>query len=158
MASPVVRCRVMARTVARYASPGWPHPDEAPNRPSLASLERPRGRSERSEGDDQLVVDLDELDDHVRELSGDQVLVGWRACVGVVGGLIGEVLNEQPVVNRRRIPVHPERQGTVLDAGALGREFLHDRLGSGLHAVLELDGKHLGKHGTSSWSGAAALW
>src|SRR5579862_9006254 len=43
-----------------------------------------------SEPDDQLVVELGELDDHARELAGDQVAVGRRARVRVVGGLIGE--------------------------------------------------------------------
>src|SRR5579862_2199386 len=96
-----------------------------------------------SEPDDQLVVELGELNDHARELAGDQVTVGRRARVRVVGGLIGEVLDEQQVVRFRRIPVHPERQGAVFGPGPLGREFLHDRLDLVLHAVLELDGVHL---------------
>jgi hypothetical protein len=40
------------------------------------------------------VIDLDELNDQVRELAGDQVAVGPRAGVSVVGGLIDEVLDE----------------------------------------------------------------
>jgi hypothetical protein len=38
--------------------------------------------------------------------------------VGVVGRLVGEVLDEQQVVGLGRVPVHPERQRAVLGAGA----------------------------------------
>src|SRR5260221_47577 len=123
-ACPVVKCVVMPITLARSAPVSWPHPDVndggcglvPPVRPGVVAHSPVRGTSwlSDSERDDQLVVDLGELDDLVRELAGDQVAVGRRAGVRVVGGLIGEVLDEQQVVRLGRVPVHPERQGTVL--------------------------------------------
>jgi len=50
-----------------------------------------RGSPDGSDRDDQLVIDLDELNDHVRELAGDELLVSRGARVRVVGGLIGEM-------------------------------------------------------------------
>src|SRR5262249_39333495 len=102
-----------------------------------------------SEGDEQLVIDLHELDDHVRELTSDQLLIGRRAGVRVVRGLIGEVLDEQEVVDVRWIAIHPEGQCALLACGALGGEFLHDRFGLGLHAVLEFYWEYLCEHGFS---------
>jgi hypothetical protein len=93
------------------------------------------------------VVELGELLDHARELAGDQVPVGRRAGVRVVGGLIGEMLHEQQVVGLRQIPVDPERHGALLGAGTERRELPHDRLDLVLHAVLELDRENLHQHG-----------
>src|SRR6266700_3173276 len=122
---------VMTATLASCTPSSWPDPDSS--RRSAAGLEP----------DDQLVVEFGELDDHARELAGDQVAVGRRARVRVIGGLIGEVLDEQQVVRLRRIPVHPERQGAVFGPGPFPREVLHDRVDLVLRSVLELDGKHL---------------
>src|SRR5256885_11713684 len=66
------------------------------------------------QSDYQLVVDLDELHDDVGELRGDQLLVRGRGGVRVVGGLVGEVLDEQQVVDVGRIAVHAERQRALL--------------------------------------------
>src|ERR1039457_819563 len=121
---------VMTATLASCAPDSWPDPDSY------------RWSAAGSESDDQLVVEFGELDDHARELAGDEVAVGRRAGVCVVGGLIGEVLDEQQVVRLRRIPVHPERHGAVFGPGPFRREFLHDRLDLVLQAVLEPDGKH----------------
>jgi hypothetical protein len=64
--------------------------------PAVADAAKTPGRPERSrsERDDLLMIDLDELNDQIRELAGDQVAVGRRTGVRVIGGLIGEVLDE----------------------------------------------------------------
>ena len=54
------------------------------------------------------------------ELAGDQLRVGGRAGVRVVGGLVGEVLDEQQVVGLGRVPVHPEGQRALLAPGPSG--------------------------------------
>src|SRR6266567_9432596 len=55
---------VMTATLASCTPSSWPDPDSS--RRSAAGLEP----------DDQLVVEFGELDDHARELAGDQVAVG----------------------------------------------------------------------------------
>src|SRR6266851_4555261 len=163
-ACPVVNCVVMPITLTRSGPVSSPHPDAnqrglrpaAPIDQGLRATAPVRGFGagtawlSGSDCDDQLVVDLSELDDLVRELAGDQVAVGRRAGVRAVGGLIGEVLDEQQVVRLGRVPVHPERQGAVLGPRPLGRELLHDRLDRVLHAVLELDREYLHQHGDLS--------
>src|SRR5580692_12268090 len=97
-------------------------------------------------GDHQFVIDLDEFDDPLRELAGDQVLICSRTGMSVVGRLVREVLDEQQVVRLRRVAIHPERQGSWLGPRSLRRELLHDRFGLGLHAVFQLDRKYLHQH------------
>src|SRR6266566_7903945 len=56
-----------------------------------------------SDADQELMVDLDELRDQAGELPGDELLVGVRTGVGVISGLVGEVLDEQQVVRPGRV-------------------------------------------------------
>ena len=65
----------------------------------------------------------------------------------VVGGLVGEVLDEEQVVRAGGVAVHAEGQRAFLRAGAFRRELLDDRLRFGLPAGLEWDREHLGEHG-----------
>ena len=73
-----------------------------------------------SERDDQFVVDFDEFDDLSTNCASDQVLVCRRTGVSVVGGLVGEVLDEQQVVRLGRVPIHAERQGSASPPGPFG--------------------------------------
>src|SRR5580658_7685124 len=99
------------------------------------------------------MIDLHERHDEPGEAPSDQLLVGRRAGVRVIGGLIGEMLDEQQVVRPYRVAVDAEGQGPRLLLGSLGRKLLDDCLSLGLLAGLELDGEYLGKHGWSShWS------
>jgi hypothetical protein len=92
------------------------------------------------------VVDLDELDDQIGELTGDELAVHSGTRMSVVGRLVGEMLDEQQVVDVLGVPVDAERQGAVLLPGTLGREGLDERLRLCLVAVLQLDGEHLCQH------------
>ena len=74
----------------------------------------------RSDADEQIVVDLDELDDQIGELAGDELPVHSGTRVGVVGRLVGEVLDEQQVVGVLGVAVDAERQRAVLLSGAPG--------------------------------------
>src|SRR6266566_3348299 len=99
-----------------------------------------------SDADQQLVVDLDELRDQAGEPAGDQLLIDGRAGVRVVGGVVGEVLDEQQVVGPGRVAIDPERQRARLLGRPLGRELLDDGFDLGLLAGLEIDREHLCQH------------
>jgi len=66
------------------------------------------------------VIDLDELRDQAGKPPGDQLLIRVRAGVCVVGGLVGEVLDEQQVVGLCRVAIDPERQRARLLGRPLG--------------------------------------
>jgi hypothetical protein len=104
------------------------------------------------------VIDLDELNDQVRELAGDQLAVGRRGGVSIVGSLMGYVLDELLLVGLGRIGVDPEGQRAVLGAGALGRELSNDRLDLVLRSVLQPDGEYLDHHDVSFRLGAVARY
>ena len=55
------------------------------------------------------MIDFDEIYDRFGESPGDEVAVRGRIRVRVVGGLIGEVLDEQEVVHLRGIAVNTKR-------------------------------------------------
>ncbi len=77
----------------------------------------------RLDGDDQFVIDLDELDDSLLDFPGDQLFVGWRRRVRFVCLLVGEVFDEEEIVRSSRVAVDAKRDRSVLDRRPSWREL-----------------------------------
>ena len=82
----------------------------------------------------------------VSELPADELGVGGRAGVSVIGRLVDEVLHEEQVVRPGGITVDPEGQRACLLPWAPGCELLDDCLGCCLLTGLERNRENLADH------------